>query len=345
MIYRVIGLMSGSSLDGLDIVFAEFEAKGNSWNYDIKYAECVAYSDEWVKQLQQAGELNAYDYLFTACSLWEIYSRAGKRFYTKEQLVSPGAVDRFSWSHCFHSPQSGMTSQLGDGAAIAAVTGINVVSDLRAMDVALGGQGAPIVPVGEKLLFPQYAFCLNIGGIANLSFRHNDAYIAFDICPANRVLNMLANELGKAYDDDGVFRSRGQAKYCIAYKLNALPYYRQPFPKSLANNFGVEEVYPIIQSYAIPVEDALRTYSEHITQQMVYAINGLMTSFPAGAVMGGQMLITGGGAFNGFLIAAIKTALKPLNIEVVVPDEKNNPLQRSVDHGTAGCVALEKKIP
>ena len=253
MIYRVIGLMSGSSLDGLDIVFAEFEAKGNSWNYDIKYAECVAYSDEWVKQLQQAGELNAYDYLLLHAAYGKFTAGLVNDFIQKNSLYHQVQLIGSHGHTVFHSPQSGMTSQLGDGAAIAAVTGINVVSDLRAMDVALGGQGAPIVPVGEKLLFPQYAFCLNIGGIANLSFRHNDAYIAFDICPANRVLNMLANELGKAYDDDGVFAAGGKLNTALLTQLNALPYYRQPFPKSLANNFGVEEVYPIIQSYAIPV--------------------------------------------------------------------------------------------
>lgn len=322
MIYRVIGLMSGSSLDGLDIVFAEFEAKGNSWNYDIKSAECVAYDDEWVQQLQYAAGLNAYDYLLLHAAYGKYTAEKVNAFIEKHNLHHQVQLIGSHGHTVFHAPHLGMTSQLGDGAAIAAGTGINVVSDLRAMDIALGGQGAPIVPVGEKLLFPQYAFCLNIGGIANLSFRHQDAYIAFDVCPANRVLNMLANELGKVYDDNGNLASSGILHTSLLTQLNAMDYYQQAYPKSLANDFGIEAIYPLIKSYAIPIEDALRTYSEHIAQQIVYAVNGLMTRFPADAIMSQQMLITGGGALNGFLMATIKTALKSLNIKVVVPDEK-----------------------
>lgn len=321
MIYRAIGLMSGSSLDGLDIVFAELENKANNWSYDIKAAQCVAYPPELIEQLKNAAAMSAYDYLL-------LHSAYGK--YTGERVNA--FIEEYGLHHqvqliashghtVFHAPQLGMTSQLGDGAAIAATTGINVVSDLRAMDVALGGQGAPIVPVGEKLLFPRYAFCLNIGGIANLSFRNGEEYIAFDICAANRVLNMLANISGKAFDEGGAMARPGNIHTGSLTQLNALDYYKQSYPKSLANHFGTDIVYPLIQSFDLPVNDALRTYTQHIAQQIAYAVNSLLQYFPASAIMNQQMLITGGGAFNGFLIDCIKDALKTLSIEVIVPDE------------------------
>lgn len=321
MIYRAIGLMSGSSLDGLDIVFAELENKANNWSYDIKAAQCVAYPAELTEQLKNAAAMSAYDYLL-------LHSEYGK--YTGERVNA--FIEEYRLHHqvqliashghtVFHAPKLGMTSQLGDGATIAAVTGINVVSDLRAMDVALGGQGAPIVPVGEKLLFPQYAFCLNIGGIANLSFRHGEEYTAFDICPANRVLNMLANISGRAFDEDGAMARSGNINTGLLTQLNALDYYKQSYPKSLANQFGTETVYPLIQSFDLPISDALCTYTQHIAQQIAYAVNNLMQSFPVSAIMHQQMLITGGGAFNGFLSDCIKDALKTLAIEVIVPDE------------------------
>jgi anhydro-N-acetylmuramic acid kinase len=208
-----------------------------------------------------------------------------------------------------------MTGQLGDGATIAAVTGINVVSDLRAMDVALGGQGAPIVPMGEKLLLGDYAYFLNLGGIANISANLAGNYIAYDICPANRVLNMLAALAGKTYDDGGQLAASGRLHTALLTQLNNLPYYRLPYPKSLANDFGTAEVYPLVQSFNLDVADALRTYTEHITQQVGYAVNNLQPS-PAG----GRLLATGGGALNTFLVNRLQQVLQPLGIEVVVPD-------------------------
>ena len=162
----------------------------------------------------------------------------------------------------FHVPAKKMTAQLGDGAAIAAVTQLPVVADLRALDVALGGQGAPIVPIGEKLLLGGYDYFLNLGGIANIS--HNadpstgSGYIAFDVCPANRVLNMLVNEMGMEFDEDGKIATKGQINLHLLEKLNSLDYYKLPYPKSLANDFGTDVVYPLIKNSGLKTEDALR---------------------------------------------------------------------------------------
>jgi anhydro-N-acetylmuramic acid kinase len=185
------------------------------------------------------------------------------------------------------------------------------------LDVALGGQGAPIVPIGEKLLMPGFDYFLNIGGIANIS-ASTDPYIAFDICPANRVLNMLANELNEPYDNGGKIAATGSINQPLLEKLNALSYYAQPHPKSLANDFGTNTVYPIIKSANIPVADALRTFTEHIAFQISTAISSLGNFKPSSP--NPKLLTTGGGAFNTFLMRQLSEKMAALNIEVVIPD-------------------------
>ena len=316
MVYRVIGLMSGSSMDGLDIVFTELEESGGKWNYQVKAAVCYAYNPEWLQQLQNASRMNAYDYLVLHSAYGKLTGELVNRFIEEEQLHHQVQLIASHGHTVFHAPSSGMTAQLGDGATIAAVTGINVVSDLRAMDIALGGQGAPIVPVGEKLLFKEYSFFLNLGGIANISANTNDAYLAFDVCPANRVLNMLAQTVGKEYDDHGAMASAGNISEPLLAKLNALDYYRQPYPKSLANDFGISVIYPLIQSYSLSTQDALRTYTEHIAVQLGNAIQRIKPTIEGIQ----QMLVTGGGAFNNFLMERLKAYLRTQQIEVVIPE-------------------------
>ena len=212
----------------------------------------------------------------------------------------------------FHEPGNKMTGQIGDGAAIAAETRLPVVSDLRALDVAFGGQGAPIVPIGEKLLLGDYDYFLNIGGIANISLNAEN-YIAYDICPANRVLNMLAQEAGKQYDSEGQMARGGVVIDALLNELNAMDYYNQPYPKSLANSFGVDVVYPIVKKYGASINDLLATYTAHIAQQIKNAV--------AADSNEKKLLVTGGGAFNTFLIESLQEVLKEKNVSVVVPDE------------------------
>ena len=212
-----------------------------------------------------------------------------------------------------------MTSQLGDGATIAALTEINVVSDLRNMDVALNGQGAPIVPMGEKLLFADYDFYLNIGGIANISFQTQNNFIAYDVCSANAILNKLAQINNKDFDEDGNFAAAGKINAALLNKLNALDYYQQSFPKSLSNEFGLNVVYPLIQSQQININDALRTYTEHIAQQVFNSIQLLLNEAQKNQTAY-KLLITGGGAFNTFLIELLKEKLTAINVEVFIPE-------------------------
>ena len=322
MIYRAIGLMSGSSLDGLDIVYAEFHENAAKWNYEILHADCYPYSDEWIDRLKNAISLPALDYQLLHTDYGHYLGQQVNKFIEKNKLQYHVALITSHGHTSFHVPSKRMTAQLGDGAAIAAETQLPVVTDLRALDIALGGQGAPIVPIGEKLLLGDYDFFLNLGGIANLSANSSisPAYIAFDICPANRILNMLVGELGKEYDAGGEIASSGETNIHLLDKLNALDYYKQPYPKSLANDFGTDIVYPLIKSTVIETKDALRTYIEHIVIQIKNAITALKNDKPK--KINQKLLATGGGAFNTFLMARLRDNLKETGIEVIIPDSR-----------------------
>jgi anhydro-N-acetylmuramic acid kinase len=319
MLYRAIGVMSGSSLDGLDIAFVEFLYQGGSWSFEIMAADCKPYSPDWKAKLQGAIALNALDYQLLHAEYGHYLGQEINQFIDDNNLHYKVALVGSHGHTTFHVPPA-MTAQLGDGAAIAAETGLPVVSDLRALDVALGGQGAPIVPIGEKLLLKDYDFYLNLGGIANLSFRREDAYMAFDVCPANRVLNMVIQKEGKEYDAGGEMASGGAVHQGLLQKLNGLAYYSMPFPKSLANSFGTDEVYPLVSSFQISTADALRTYVEHIVEQLKLAIVQQLENNPERP--GLRLLATGGGALNSFLIRRLAEELQPYQVEVVVPDEK-----------------------
>ncbi len=316
MIYRVIGLMSGSSLDGLDIAFVEFDESGGKWSFEIKAASCYQYNEPWTNSLKNAATLNAFEYQL-------LHTRYGK--YTGEQVNA--FIDEHHLHHqvqlisshghtTFHAPALAMTGQLGDGAAIAAETGINVVSDLRALDIAFGGQGAPIVPIGEKLLFGNYNMFLNLGGIANITVSDNDSYIAFDVCAANKVLNMFAQKESRAFDENGLMAAGGTINTSLLTQLNNLEYFKRPHPKSLDNNFGIETIFPIIETFGLSTADALRTQVEHIVMQVGYQCQHFKKDNEPK-----KILVTGGGALNKFLIKRLSETLSALNIEVIIPAE------------------------
>ena len=306
--------MSGSSLDGLDLAFVELLYQGGQWQFEIPVADCYAYSAEWKKKLQRATSLTALDYQLLHADYGHYLGKEVNRFIEENNLQYKVSLVASHGHTTFHVPPR-MTAQLGDGAAIAAETGLPVVSDLRAIDVAFGGQGAPVVPIGEKWLLKEYAYYLNLGGIANLSFQKEGNYHAFDVCPANRVLNMLIANEGKEYDEGGEMASSGQVSQELLQQLNELSYYRQPYPKSLANDFGTDEVFPLVASYQQSTADALRTYVEHIVQQITVSV-------PPSQTANTKLLVTGGGAFNTFLVQRLSEELGAKNIEVVVPDEK-----------------------
>jgi anhydro-N-acetylmuramic acid kinase len=318
--------MSGSSLDGLDIVFAEIHENGGKWSYELIHADCYAYTKEWVEKLKNAVSMTALDYQLLHTDYGHYLGEQVNRFIEENHLHYKVAVVGSHGHTTFHVPARKMTAQLGDGAAIAATTQLPVVSDLRAMDIALGGQGAPIVPIGEKLLLGNYAYFLNIGGIANISVNSDPAtgkdYTAYDVCAANRVLNMLAAEAGKEFDEGGKIAASGKVDDLLLEKLNALEYYRLPSPKSLANDFGTHIVYPLVKDSGCSTQDALRTYTEHIAQQIRNAVAGMGKSSSPLQDKRHKLLATGGGALNGFLVERLQVLLNELNVDLVIPDEK-----------------------
>lgn len=322
MLYRVIGLMSGSSLDGLDIAFVELHENAGQWSYEILEADCYPYNNEWIGRLKNAVGLSALEYQLLHVDYGHYLGQQVNKFIEACHLQYKVALIASHGHTTFHIPAKKLTAQLGDGAALAAETQLPVVTDLRAMDVAFGGQGAPIVPIGEKLLLGDYAYFLNLGGIANISLNREN-YTAFDVCPANRVLNMLVAELGKEYDAGGEIARTGTVNDALLEQLNALPYYQQPYPKSLANDFGTDIVYPLVKKAQLKTEDALRTYVEHIAVQIKNAVSpdpiAIGSPLPT---IDSRLLVTGGGAFNTFLVERITAHLKQQKVEVIIPDKK-----------------------
>ena len=343
MIYKAIGLMSGSSLDGLDIAYTHYQQSGAAWTYEIVCADCFPYTGEWKQRLAGATALPALDYCLLHTDFGRYLARQVNQFIDVNNLHHKVDLVASHGHTTFHDPARHMTAQLGDGAAVAAGTGLSVVSDLRAMDVALGGQGAPIVPIGEKFLLPGYRWLLNLGGIANLSARTGDALIAFDVCPANRVLNLLVAPLGKEYDEDGQLAATGRVHTGLLEALNQLDYYCQPYPKSLANEFGTGVVYPLVSKYGLPVQDALRTYVAHLCSQIRLAVQE--TDRETAPLNGSrQLLVTGGGALNGFVIAELRSALGALGIEVVVPEQKLVLYKEAVIMGLIGVLRWREEV-
>jgi len=306
--------MSGSSLDGLDIAYIEFLENGGKWTGEIVHSECVPYSVEWIEKLKLATSLSALDYQLLHTEYGHYIGNAVNAFIKKYQLHFKVALVASHGHTTFHIPSKKMTAQLGEGGAIAAVIQLPVVTDLRALDVGFGGEGAPIVPIGEKLLLNDYSYFLNLGGIANVSV-NADRYLAFDVCAANRVLNMLANEVGLDFDNEGVLARSGQLNQQLLNELNSLAYYSRPVPKSLPNSFGTDEVFPIIKKYQLSTEDALHTYTAHIVRQIKNALYQYGTTTTS---TDSKILVTGGGALNTYLIEKLQEALS--QIEVVVPD-------------------------
>lgn len=375
MVYKVIGLMSGSSLDGLDIAYVHLQESAatskdspRKWEFTFLHTACYPYTEEWKQRLSAATGLSALDYQLLHTDYGHYLGARVNEFIEAFHLQYQVQLIASHGHTSFHVPARKMTAQLGDGAALAATTKINVVSDLRAMDLALGGQGAPIVPIGEKLLLHGYALFLNLGGIANISSHGggairdsaagsaragaSGAFVAYDVCPANRVLNQLMAQVGKEYDEGGTLAATGRVDEDLLRRLNGLSYYGEAYPKSLANDFGTDTVYPMIMAAGLGTADALRTYVEHICQQIKIAVEGLRPVERAGAgesaleaglaaigsPAGRRMLVTGGGAHNHFLIGRLRELLAPLGVEVAVPETDSD--KALIDYKEALVMAL-----
>ena len=308
--YHAIGLMSGTSLDGLDVVEVIFNYSiENQWDFTILNAKTFPYENLLKQQLSNSKNLSGQDLMLLSNQLGSFFGEAINTFI-KEKNIIKSEID-FIASHghtVFHQPDKNFTLQIGNGAEIAAKTSINVICDFRSTDVALGGQGAPLVPVGDKLLFSDYDVCLNLGGIANLSFLQQQS-IAYDVAPCNIVLNYLANKLSAEYDENGNFARQGNIDQELLNELNALTFYTQATPKSLGIEWIENHVFPLLEKSTLSTHDQLCTFVEHVAFQLNIA-------FPKES---NTILVTGGGAWNKFLIERMEQIS---NKNIIVPDEK-----------------------
>lgn len=323
--YKIfLGTMSGTSLDGLDMCAVVFSED----SYEIIAAETIAYPKDIQTQLTHAHELSGLD----LHQLDVVYGYfCGKQIvdFIKHKKLQLDFIS--SHGHTvFHTPHTGLTVQIGSGAHLAATTGISVISDFRTLDVAHGGQGAPLVPIGDEFLFSEYDYCLNIGGFANVSSKESNLRIAWDICAANIVLNQFALKFGKDYDYNGIIGKQGEINNELLQKLNAIAYYSQIPPKSLGREWVEKNIMPIFNLYSISSNDMMRTYYEHIAQQIGNALSRNNT----------KTLCTGGGIHNSFLMSLIQIYSKST---LIIPNPNIIDFKEALIFAYLGYLRVHKK--
>lgn len=326
--FYVIGLMSGTSLDGLDIVYVKFQ-KSDYANFEILLAETISYSDIWKERLQSAINLDKNGTSVLHNEYGVFLGIKTKEFISKNTIQK---VD-FIASHghtVFHQPEKGITLQVGDGEEILKATNCTVVADFRTQDVQLGGQGAPLVPIGDRLLFSGYQACVNLGGFANISYERNDLRIAFDICPVNIVMNYYSNKMGLEYDDKGIIASKGTIHQGLLKELNSLPFYSKKPPKSLGLEWVQQYVFPLVDKYKLDSHNILRTFLEHVAQQISQIIQPFDT-----------ILFTGGGVYNDFLIKRIEDIGKN---NIIIPADHIINYKEALIFALLGLLKLQGQV-
>lgn len=313
-IYHVAGVMSGTSMDGIDLALCKFtETNHQQWTFEILKAETIPYSETWRLRLSKLRNQSALIYHKTDRYYGEYIGQLIQNFLKDHNLPCD-----FVASHghtIFHQPEFNLTAQVGSGAAISAVCGLPVVNDFRAMDVVLGGQGAPLVPVGDRQLFGAYDMCLNLGGFSNISGTVNNQSVAYDISPCNIALNRIAREFDQDFDQDGQIADRGSIDYDLLRNLNDITYYDAPYPKSLGREWINQNFWHIVRESHVSKEDKMKTLCDHIAQQVAANIDLLSD----GNAQGKKVLVTGGGAFNLTLMELLKSHS---DAEFIVPESK-----------------------
>lgn len=309
--YYAIGTMSGSSLDGLDIAYCAITDSNGNYSYKIIHAETAEYSTIWQQRLRDVHTQQAEIYVQTHVYYGAYTAQLINSFIQRYKITQ---VD-FIASHghtIFHNPTRNYTAQIGCGATISAHTGIPTISDFRSVDIALGGQGAPLAPTADSILFSQYQYFLNLGGICNITIHNEHSFVGFDICACNQVLNYLSNKKNMPYDADGHCARQGTYQDELNQYLNQWSYLSKKPPKSLDRADINAFIIPIIERYDCSIEDKLHTYAVHIAEQIARYVNASVSDY--GNL---NMLVTGGGAMNSFLMEKIKEQCR---INVLVPD-------------------------
>jgi anhydro-N-acetylmuramic acid kinase len=336
--YTVLGLMSGTSLDGLDMSIVHFKYEQAKWHYAFGPCYTKVYDDSWHKRLQifnatKQQVLNANELLCLERD-YSLYLASSIDSFLEARKINKSSV-HFIASHghtLFHEPQKGITKQIGLGSTLSSCTEISCYSDFRSADVALGGQGAPLVPIGDKLLFSDYDACINLGGFANISFMQRAENLAFDICPLNLLLNEQASKLGYSYDSEGQLARSGEIHLPLLQKLNALPFYAQNAPKSLGAEWIITHIQPILNSYTISEKDFLATLTEHMADQISKNLNAFDAQ---------KALITGGGAYNKYLLERIEHKAKAA---LVIPDAQTIEFKEALIFAFLAVLAHRKEV-
>jgi anhydro-N-acetylmuramic acid kinase len=327
--YNTIGVMSGTSLDGIDIIYASY-CFDSQWSFEIHYFETIKYPKEWKTILKNLvnktkDELRSIDEDFS-----NYLGHTIQDFINKHNIK----IIDFISSHghtALHRPEEGLTYQIGNQQALADVLKQKVICDFRIQDVELGGQGAPLVPIGDRLLFHEFDYCLNLGGFANISFEPNTERIAFDICPVNIVLNHYAGKLFLEYDDKGQLASQGCINEELLFLLNELQFYKDKPPKSLGLEWVELNIFPVIDSFGLKIEDTLRTYIEHIAIQISTMLKSSQKT----------VLVTGGGVYNEFLISRLKQLS---NTRVILPSKAIIEFKEALIFGFLGVLKERNEI-
>lgn len=323
--------MSGTSLDGVDVAHIIFSISEGKWKYEILESETIPYTDQWVNRLKIAVDFSEEELEELNKEYTEVLGEIIKNFIQRYNLKNLDAV--CSHGHTIlHQPQNGFTLQIGNLPEIAKIVNQKVVCDFRVQDVQLGGQGAPLVPIGDRILFSEFEYCLNLGGFSNVSFEENGKRIAFDISPVNTVLNFYANKIELKYDNKGNIAKTGVTSQKLLEELNALDFYQKRYPKSLGFEFVKTIVFPLLEKYSLSIEDVLRTFTEHIAFQIASAL----------PVKKGKLLITGGGAYNDFLIVQIENYLPEM--QIVIPNTKTIEFKEALIFALLGVLKIRNEI-
>jgi anhydro-N-acetylmuramic acid kinase len=305
-LYHIVGIMSGTSLDGLDIALCTFLDNQAVWHYEVLKAYTIPYDPDWRQQLLQAMHADDKDLRDIDLRYGQLIGRQVNEFITGSGILPELIASHGHTVH--HKPEQGITFQVGSGREIANVTGINTVADFRKTDVALGGQGAPLVPVGDELLFGEYDYCLNLGGICNISYKDKGIRLAYDIAPCNMILNYLSQKHGKEMDKDGHWGRMGTINHKLLDSLNALPYYSGTGPRSLGREWFEAVFMPLINQSTLPANDLFRTIYEHISMQIAGSLGNNQED---------KVLVTGGGTYNKFLMELLQSHTP---CKLVIPD-------------------------
>ena len=324
--YHIIGLMSGTSLDGLDIVKCIFK-KEKKWSYIVEKYETIEYSVFWEEKLKNLHKKDKKE--ITKCGI-----EYGKYLGVKvnEFLKKNNLKTDYISSHghtIFHDPKNQYTLQIGDGQSILNTTNITIINNFRKLDISLLGEGAPLVPIGDLHLFNKYKYCLNLGGFANISEKKaENNIIAFDICSVNFVLNMLSNKLGYKYDNKGKISQGGGINKLLLDQLNNLDFFKNKGAKSLGREWVETDIFPLLEKTTISIEDKMRTFTEHIAIQIGKYLRNK------------SVLVTGGGVYNDFLIERIKYYS---NSEIIIPKTETIDFKEAIIFAFLGVLKLRNE--